>query len=301
MKNNSIPTVELSNGARIPAVGYGVAGLEKGEILNQAIETTLEEGYRLFDNAPFYGNEKEVGAALRASGVKREDLFVSTKLPNDCHAYEDALAAFRKSLSLMGLDYLDMFLIHHPMPLRGKVCEAWKALEKLYEEGLVRVIGVSNFKEHHLEQIFGMCKVRPMVNELECNPYFTIAPLRKFCRDQGVRVVTWFPLGGPVVPPPPIPPRSKDFKILTEDATLKSISAGYGKTTAQVVLRWAIDSGMIPIPKSGKPERIRENADIFDFSLTADDLGRIDALDQDRRLGPDPDVYDEYVVAPMDV
>jgi diketogulonate reductase-like aldo/keto reductase len=301
MTKNLIPTVSLNNDVEIPALGYGVAGLNKGEILNRAIATALEEGYRLFDNAPFYGNEAEVGAALKAGGVKREDLFISTKLPNDCHAYEDALKAFHKSRSIMGLDYLDMYLIHHPMPLRGKTIEAWRALEKLYEDGLVRVIGVSNFKEHHLEEIFKMCKVKPMVNELECNPYFTIVPLRTFCRTHGIRVVTWFPLGGPVVPPPPIPPRPKDFKILTEDETLKSIGAKYGKTPAQVTLRWAIDSGLLPIPKSGKPERIRENAAVFDFSLASDDIDRIDALNWDRRLGPDPDVYDDDAAVAMDV
>ncbi|MDR3363598.1 MAG: aldo/keto reductase [Clostridiales Family XIII bacterium] len=301
MKNNAIPTVSLNNGGQIPALGYGVAGLNKGDILNRAIEITLEEGYRMFDNAPFYGNEAEVGAALRSSGVKREELFISTKLPNDCHAYDDALRAFHKSRTAMGLDYLDMYLIHHPMPLRGKFCEAWKALEKLYEEGLVRTIGISNFKERHIEQILATCKVKPMVNELECNPYFTIAPLRKYCDEHEIRVVTWFPLGGPVVPPPPIPPRPPGFKILTEDGTLKDIGAKYGKTPAQVALRWAVDSGMIPIPKSGKPGRIKENALIFDFCLTAEELGRIEALDQDRRLGPDPDIYDDDAAVAMDV
>jgi diketogulonate reductase-like aldo/keto reductase len=301
MTRNLVPTVRLNNGVEIPALGFGVAGLNKGEILNRAIATTLEEGYRLFDNAPFYGNEAEVGAALRASDVKREDLFISTKLPNNCHAYEDTLAAFHQSRSLLGLDYLDMYLIHHPMPLRGLYCEAWRALEKLYADGYVRVIGLSNFKEHHIEQVLKTCKVKPMVNELECNPYFTIEPLRRYCQEHEIRVMTWFPLGGPVVPPPPIPPRAKDFKILTDDPVLKPIAAKYGKTPAQVTLRWAIDSGLIPLPKSGNPARIRENVAIFDFSLTTEDLARIDALNWDRRLGPDPDDYDDDATVAMDV
>jgi diketogulonate reductase-like aldo/keto reductase len=293
MTKNIISSVELSNGVAFPSLGYGVAGLEKGEMLDNAIASVLDEGYTMFDNAPAYSNEAEVGAALRASGVKREDLFISTKLPNNFHAYEDALKSFHDSRERMGVDYFDMYLIHHPRPIQDKFCEAWKALEKLYEDGYVRVIGLSNFMQPHIEKILGMCKVKPMVNELECNPYYTIAPLRQFCKDHEIRVVTWFPLGGPLVPPAPIPPRPPGFKVLTEDETLKSIGAKYGKTPAQVALRWAIDSLMTPIPKSAKPGRIRENADIFDFSLTADDLARIEALNIDRRLGPDMFVYDE--------
>lgn len=301
MSNNVCPTVTLNNGIEFPVIGFGVAGLNKGEILRNGIQTALDSGYRLFDNAPFYGNEAEVGAALRESGYKREEYFVSTKLPNDCHDYNDAIAAFHKSRELMGLDYLDMYLIHHPMPMVGKYCEAWKALEKLYEEGYVRIIGISNFKEHHIEKVLSTCNVKPMVNELECNPYFTIAPLRKYCADNDIRVVTWFPIGGPLNPPPPIPPRPADFVNMLNDETLNAIGAKYGKSAAQISLRWAIQSGCTPVPKSGNPKRIRENIDLFDFSLTDEDMAAIDKLNQDRRLGPDPDFYDELSPVAMDV
>lgn len=301
MANNTFPTVTLNNGVEFPVMGFGVAGLNKGEILNTAIQTTLEEGYRLYDNAPFYGNEKEVGEALRASGYKREELFISTKLPNDCHAFNDAINAFHKSREAMGLDYLDMYLIHHPMPMFDKYCEAWRALEKLYEEGYVRVIGLSNFKEHHIDKLLANCNIKPMTNELECNPYFTINPLRQYCNEKDIRVITWFPLGGPLNPPPPIPPRPKDFKIMLRDPVLETIAAKYGKTTAQISLRWAIDSGMTPVPKSGSTKRIKENRDIFDFCLSAEDIAAIDALNIDRRLGPDPDFYDELSPVAMDV
>jgi diketogulonate reductase-like aldo/keto reductase len=299
MTNKICPTVSLYDGTQIPTVGYGVAGLKANEDLEQAIACALAEGYRFFDNAPFYGNEAPVGAALRNSGVDRKELFISTKLPNYCHAYDDAIAAFHKSRTLMGLDYLDMYLIHHPMPKRGLFTEAWRALETLKEEGYVRVIGISNFLEHHMDEVLKTCKVKPMVNELECNPYYTIEPLRKYCDEHEIRVVTWFPLGGPLVPPPPIPPRPPGFLNMREDEVLKTIAAKYGKSTSQIALKWAVELGMIPIPKSANPERIRSNIDIFDFSLTIEELARISAMNIDRRLGPDPNLHDEDEATPM--
>jgi len=298
---NTFPTIKLNDGTDFPVMGFGVAGLNKGEILINAVNQTLEEGYRFFDTAPFYGNEKEIGEALRGSGYKREDYFLSGKLPNDCHAYNDAINAFHKTRELMGMDYLDMYLIHHPMPMYGKYLEAWKALEDLHDQGYIRVIGLSNFKENHIDNVLAHCNIAPATNELERNPYFTIEGLRKHCEKNKIRVITWFPLGGPLNPPPPIPPRPENFIQMLKDETLNEIGAKYGKTAAQITLRWHVDSGMTPVPKSGNPKRIHENADIFDFELTAEDLARIDALNMDRRLGPDPEYYDELSPVAMDV
>lgn len=291
MYGGTIPVIKLANKVKIPTLGYGVAALDKGNNLNGAVHYAVVEGYRFFDTAPLYGNEAEVGTALRSSGLSRGDLFISSKLPNNCHAFDEALKAFDRSLKALGTDYLDMYLIHAPMPLRGLYCEAWRALEKLYKEGRVNVIGLSNFNIVHLQKIFETAEIRPMTNELECNPYRSIVPLRTFCSDNGIRVINWFPLGGPQKPLIPYP--TNDYKVLMEDKLLFEIGKKYGKTTAQIALRWAIDSNMIPIPKSAHPSRIRQNRDIFDFSLTADEIKQIDALNHDRRLGPDFDTYNE--------
>jgi diketogulonate reductase-like aldo/keto reductase len=191
----------------------------------------------------------------------------------------------------MGLDYLDMYLIHFPMPLRGLYCEAWRAMEKLCKEGLIRAIGVSNFKEHHLRNILDCCEIRPMTNEIECNPYFCVKPLREFCAQNDIRVINWFPLGGPREPLVPYP--VKEYKVLLDDELLVAIGKKYDKTTAQIALRWAIDCGMVPIPKSANPSRIRENREVFDFRLTKEEVDQISALDHSRRFGPDSDTFNE--------
>jgi diketogulonate reductase-like aldo/keto reductase len=285
----TIPTFTLRNGVEMPQIGYGSAMVNKGPELKKAIEAALEEGYRFFDAAPDYENEAEVGEALRESGVRREELFICTKLEDAFHKYEDALKAFNASLSGMGLDYLDLYVIHFPLPERDLYCDAWRALEKLYKEGLVRAIGLSNFHETHIQKIAENSEFRPMVNQLECNPYLTVKPLRDYCAKQDIRIVNWFPLGGPKIPRVPYP--TQDHKVLLKDETLREIGEKYGKTVAQVALRWAVDEGMIPIPKSSNPERIRQNREIFDFSLTPDEIRRIDALDHNRRLGPSGDTY----------
>jgi diketogulonate reductase-like aldo/keto reductase len=290
MQKTTIPVFTLQNGVEMPQIGYGSAMLDKGPDLRGAIETALNEGYRFFDAAPDYENEAEVGAALRESGVRREELFICTKLEDAFHKYEDALKAFDSSLKGMGLDYLDLYVIHFPLPKRDLYRDAWRALEKLYKEGLVRAIGFSNFKEPHIRKVLENCEIRPMVNQLECNPYITVDSLRGYCAEQGIRIINWFPLGGPKVPRIPYP--TQDHKVLLEDETLRKIGEKYGKSIAQTALRWAVDSGMAPIPKSVLPERIRQNREIFDFSLTREEIKMIDALDHDRRLGPDPDTYD---------
>ncbi|MDR1573160.1 MAG: aldo/keto reductase [Clostridiales Family XIII bacterium] len=289
---NQIPLATLSNGVKIPQLGYGVAALAHDEI-KSAVSCTAQEGYRFFDNAPFYNNEAEIAEALRESGIKREEFFISTKLPNDCHAYDDALKAFDKSMKAMKLDYMDMYMIHFPLPLRDRYCEAWKAMERLYEEGLVRVIGVSNFLESHLKRLLNKCNIKPIINELECNPYHSIQSLRRFCAGCDIRVINWFPLGGPAQPLVPYP--IENYKVLLQDKVLGVIGAKYAKTPAQVALRWAIEADMTPIPKSASPKRIRENRNVFDFSLTPEEMKSINELDHGRRLGPDPDTFDADV------
>lgn len=286
-----IPNISLSNGVQMPAVGFGVAGLGNGAEFYSAIQCAVENGYRFFDTAPFYGNEAEVGQALRSCGISREKLFISTKLPNACHAYEDTRKAFFTALENMGLDYLDLYMIHFPMPMVGLYHEAWAAMEKLYEEGLVRAIGVSNFQEPHLQKIFETSEVVPHINELECNPYLAIRTLRDFCSKHGIRVINWFPLGGPREPLVPYP--TSDFKVLLDDPLLLEVGKKYKKSAAQIALRWAVQNDIVPIPKSEEPLRIRQNCELFDFELTQEELASIEALDHGRRLGPDPNTFDD--------
>lgn len=288
-----IPTIPLKNskeGVLFPLEGFGVAAMEQDK-LEAAVGCAVEAGYRLFDNAPQYGNEAEVGAALKKTGAAREELFISTKLPNYCHAYEDAIAACERSLKALGVDYLDMYMIHFPMPSLGLYTEAWRALETLYQQGKVRVIGISNFKKHHIEKILAMCTVKPMVNELELNPYYTQEELRTYCEEQGIHVINWFPLGGPKNPLVPYP--MEDFKVLLEDEYLVKLGEKYNKSTAQIALRWAVEHKFTPIPKSSNPKRIHENCDIFDFRLTQEEVAAMDALNHNRRLGPDSDEFTE--------
>ncbi len=307
MSNKTFPTLKLANGVDMPVMGFGCADLHVGQILDKAVEVGLKAGYRFFDNAPFYKDESEIGAALKASGIKREELFISTKLPNDCHDYEQALKQFERSRKKLGVDYLDMYMIHFPCPQQGKYTQAWTALEKLYKEGLVRAIGVSNFSEAPLQKIFDICEIQPMVNEVELNPYFAQPELRKFCRDNKIQVIAWAPLGGTIYgieePEPGMFPegdpigeilaavrvKNKGKKVLIKDQTIATIGHKHGKSTAQVILRWHIQSDIIPIPKSSKPVRLIENSAIFDFVLTDEEMSQINLLDHNSRLGPDPD------------
>jgi len=270
----------------MPVLGLGMMFQDDG--LNAAVQTALDAGYRLFDNAPLYGNEAACGEALRRSGVARGELFISSKLRNACHRYEDALREFDLSLKRFQTDYLDLYLIHWPCPGLDLYTEAWRALEHLYDAGLVRAIGLSNFHAPHIARILGMCRIPPAVNQLECNPYHSIAPLRAYCHDHGILTEAWFPLGGPAVLPSGEPAPGRP---LLGDGRLGALAQRYGKSPAQIALRWEIQSGMIAIPKSGRPERIRENADIFDFSLSEADTKAIDAMNCNRRVGPDPDTY----------
>jgi 2,5-diketo-D-gluconate reductase A len=274
---NPVPDILLSSGNTIPQFGFGVF-LVKPAQTEEAVMTALEAGYRHIDTAEMYGNEAEVGAAIEASGLSRADVFVTSKLSNDSHEPDDARKAFQGSLDALGFGYLDMFLIHWPLPTRygGDFVSTWRVLEQLYREGLVRTIGVSNFQAHHLRRLHQECEIPPAVNQFEVSPYLTQDELRSFCFEHQIAVEAWSPLArGRVLAEPPI----------------VSMGQRFGKTPAQVVLRWHIQRGDIVFPKSVTPARIRENIDVFDFELSEDDMAEITALNRNQRMGPDPDTF----------
>ena len=262
----------LRNGVEMPWLGLGVWQAENGEEVINAVKWALEAGYRSIDTAAAYGNEEGVGKAIKESGIAREEIFVTTKLWNADQGYESALRAFEKSRRLLDLEYIDLYLIH--WPVKGKYVDSWKALIKLYNDGLVRAIGVSNFHIHHLEDVIKKTGVVPLVNQVELHPWLTQKPLLEFCRANKIQVEAYSPL---------MRGHFKEIHLLAE------IGEKYGKTAAQVVLRWDLQNEVVIIPKSVKQHRIIENADIFDFELTAEDMANIDALNRDHRFLPDPD------------
>ncbi|HUD37702.1 MAG TPA: aldo/keto reductase [Streptosporangiaceae bacterium] len=273
----AIPDIMLNNGQMIPQLGFGVF-LVKPAATEQAVAQALEAGYRHIDTAEMYGNEKQVGSAVARSGLKRSEVFVTTKLGNDAHEPDDARRAFDTSLDQLGFDYVDLFLIHWPLPTRygGDFVPTWKALEGFYRDGRARSIGVSNFQAHHLRRLHQESELRPAVNQIEVHPYLTQLELRQFCADHQIAVEAWSPLGRGAV---------------LEDPEVVSIATAVGKTPAQVVLRWHIQRGDIVFPKSVSPDRIKENIDIFDFELSDSDMERISALNRNQRVGPDPDKF----------
>ncbi|WP_025950411.1 aldo/keto reductase [Geobacillus thermocatenulatus] len=264
----------LHNGVKMPWVGLGVYKVKEGEEVRSAVRTALEIGYRHVDTAAFYENEEGVGQAIRESSIPREQVFVTTKVWNTDQGYETTLKAFDKSLKKLGFDYVDLYLVH--WPVKGKYKETYKALEKLYKDGYVRAIGVSNFQIHHLQDVMADCEIKPMVNQVEYHPRLTQKELLTFCRENGIQLEAWSPL--------------MRGEILSEP-TIVDIGRKYGKTPAQVVLRWDLQHGVVTIPKSVTPARIKENADIFDFSLTDEEMKQIDALNLNKRVGPDPDNF----------
>lgn len=265
----------LANGVNMPWLGLGVYKAKEGEEVEQAVKAALRIGYRSIDTAAFYGNEEGVGRAVRESGIPREEIFITTKVWNSDQGYERTLAAFEASLQRLGMEYVDLYLIH--WPVKGKYKETWRALETLYKEGKARAIGVSNFQVHHLEDLMADAEIKPMVNQVEFHPFLTQEKLRDFCRREGIQLEAWSPLmRGEVVNVPEI----------------VELAEKYGKTPAQIVLRWDLQHDILTIPKSIRAERIRENADIFDFELSAEDMARIDALNRNSRFGADPDNFD---------
>lgn len=285
------PLVALNNGNHMPAIGMGVVFLDADGNIQDTIDTAIEAGFRLFDNAAFYGNETVIGQALKNNGISRDQLFISTKLKNGHHKYDDALYECDKSLKALQVDYLDLYLIHFPCPEHGLYTEAWKALEHLYKEGVARNIGVSNFHRAHLERIFDMCEFKPVVDQLECNPYLSIDPLRKYLRQHDIIPEAWFPLGGPAVK---LDGGAAAGRVLLKDPVILDMAKKYGRSAAQITLRWASQSGIITIPKAANPLHMRENINIFDFALSEEDIRRIDGLNANYRLGPSGDNCNEY-------
>jgi methylglyoxal/glyoxal reductase len=269
-------TTTLHNGVKMPLVGLGVFKVQDGEEVVNSVKSALETGYRSIDTAAVYGNEEGVGKAIAESNVAREELFITTKVWNADHGYEETLAAFDVSLRKLGLDYLDLYLIHWPLPSQGKYIETWKALEELYKNGRVRAIGVSNFKIHHLEDIIANCEIKPMVNQVEYHPHFNQRELHAFCQKHAIQLEAWSPLmqGG-----------------LFEEPVIVEIAQKYNKSAAQVIIRWDIQTGVVTIPKSVKPHRIAENADVFDFELSQEDMDKINSLNTDQRMFADPDDF----------
>jgi diketogulonate reductase-like aldo/keto reductase len=262
----------LNNGVQMPWLGLGVWKVK--EEVHRAVLAAVEAGYRSIDTAAIYGNEAGVGEAIRDTGIDRDQLFITTKVWNSEQGYESTLQAFNESMKKLRLDYLDLYLIH--WPVKGKYKETWKALEKLYKDGYVRAVGVSNFHVHHLEDLLADSEVVPTVNQVEYHPLLTQQELRAFCKQKGIQMEAWSPLMQ----------GNLDQPVLTE------IGRKYGKSPAQVILRWDLQNEVVTIPKSVTPERIRENAAIFDFELKSDEMEAISALNQNKRFGPDPDNFD---------
>ncbi|OLF06839.1 oxidoreductase [Actinophytocola xinjiangensis] len=276
MNSGHIPTVELNNGVAMPRLGFGVFQVPNEET-EAAVSEALRAGYRAIDTAKAYGNEPGVASALRASGVAREDLFVTTKLWNNDHGHDRALHAFDTSLRLLGLDYLDLYLIHWPAPSSDRYVETWRALVSLLAGGRVRAVGVSNFQPAHLRRIVAETGTVPSVNQVELHPYLQQAELRELHAELGVVTEAWSPL-------------AKGGELLA-DPVVGEVARRHARTPAQVVLRWHLQLGNVVIPKSVTPARIRENLDVFGFALGEDDMAAIGTLDQGLRTGPDPDHF----------
>ncbi|KMO21177.1 oxidoreductase [Methylobacterium indicum] len=266
----------LNDGKRIPQLGFGVWRLENEEA-PAIVGAALEAGYRSIDTAAVYGNEAGVGRAIAASGLNREDIFVATKVWNDRHGYDETLRACEDSLARLGLDHVDLYLVHWPVPQRGAYLDTWRALMRLREDGRARSIGVSNFTVEHLKRVIDASGSTPAINQVELHPRFQQTALRAFHAEAGIVTEAWAPLGrGGVL----------------DDPAIRAIAEKHGRTPAQVVLRWQLDIGNVAIPKSATPARIRENRDVAGFTLDADDLARITALDDPAgRMGPDPETF----------
>lgn len=276
----AIPTRTLNDGSALPAIGFGTYPLKDGEAVS-AIVSAIEVGYRLLDSAVNYGNEKAVGEAVRVCGLPREELLVTSKIPGRDHGYDDAIASVHGSLERLGLDYLDLHLVHWPNPRVGKYAEAWRALVDLRAQGLVRTIGVSNFTAAHLDRIIDETGVTPAVNQIELHPCFPQVDLRAVNAERGIQTESWSPLGK----------RQAPFA----EPAVAAAAASHDVTPGQVILRWQVQLGSIPIPKSATPERQRANLDVFAFELSEAEMSAITALGRPngRLFGGDPDTHEE--------
>ncbi|BBN97816.1 aldo/keto reductase [Sporolactobacillus terrae] len=267
-------TVQLNNGLEMPGFGLGVWKVKDGEEVIHSVRSALNAGYTMIDTAAIYRNEAGVGEALRQSAVQREDVFITTKVWNADQGYDTTLKAFETSTKKLGINTVDLYLIH--WPTAGKYKETWRAMEKLYKDGRVRAIGVCNFHIHHLKDLMEGAEIKPAVNQIELHPLLSQVPLRNYCYKEGIAVEAYSPLGS---------------GGLINHPLLSEIGKKYGKTAAQVMLRWDVDSEIITIPRSTKEAHIISNADIFDFELSPEDIDQIDTLNEDKRFGADPDNF----------
>ncbi|SYX86297.1 aldo/keto reductase [Paenibacillus alvei] len=272
-------TTTLNNGVKMPWFGLGVFKVEEGPELVNAVKTAIKHGYRSVDTAAIYGNEEGVGQGiqqgLKEAGISREELFVTSKVWNADLGYESTIAAYETSLKKLGLEHLDLYLIH--WPVEGKYKDAWRALETLYKEGRVKAIGVSNFQIHHLEDLMKDAEIKPMINQVEYHPRLTQKELQAFCQANDIQFEAWSPL--------------MQGQLL-DNEVIQGIANKHNKSIAQVILRWDLQNGVVTIPKSTKEHRIVENANVFDFELTKEEMEIIDGLNQNHRVGPDPDNFD---------
>ncbi|MDC6270566.1 aldo/keto reductase [Lysinibacillus fusiformis] len=272
-------TVTLNNGLKMPLVGYGVFRVPEGEDLAEAVKTAIAKGYRSIDTAQVYRNEESVGRGIRAAIeeglVTREELFITSKVWNDGLSYEETLAAYDSSLEKIGLDYLDLYLVHWP-GIDTNYVEVYKALEKVYQDGRVRSIGVSNFHVHHLEKLLKETKVIPVINQIEFHPHLTQEEVRAYCTDKDIQVEAWSPLMN---------------GALLEEALIQELASKYDKTPAQIVLRYDVQHNVVTIPKTMTATRMVENLDVFDFTLTDGEMAQLDALNDGLRCGPDPEKF----------
>ncbi|MDW7617743.1 aldo/keto reductase [Peribacillus simplex] len=272
MISNIGEMITLHNGVQMPQLGFGVFKVKNGNETVESVKKAIEVGYCAIDTAAIYGNEEGVGQAIRECGVPREKLFITSKVWNTEQGYETTLKAFDDSLNRLGLEYLDLYLIHWPG--KDKYLETWKALENLHKDGKVKSIGVSNFHVHHLENLLANSEVKPVVNQIELHPLLTQVEIREYCAKHEIKVESWSPLG-----------RGN----LLEEPTINHIAKKHGKSSAQVLIRWHLQNDLVVIPKSITPSRIEENAQVFDFSLSLNEMNQIDALNKNERFGSNPD------------
>jgi len=277
MPELTIPSLTLHDGVEIPQLGFGVFQVPP-EDTQEIVEEALAIGYRHIDTAAAYRNERGVGAAIAASGIPREEIFVTTKLWNSQQGYDSTLGAFRKSLDRLGLDHVDLYLIHWPVPTEGRALDTWRAFERIHEEGGARTIGVSNFRVEDLEMLEREAELRPTVNQIELHPHLQQAELRAWHEEHGIATESWSPLA------------QGDLLV---NETISAVASRHERTPAQVILRWHLQLGNVVIPKSATPKRIRENFELFDFELSDEDMTEIAALDVGQRIGPEPSTFVE--------